>query len=66
MEETKYEIVRRILIIRLQEDLDHHCAVGIKEKADKLIDRIFNISGLYKVIDKYDTADICLQKIESA
>jgi len=115
VEETKYEIVRRVLIIRLQKDLDHHCAVNIREKADKIIDRyyikhiifdfskanfmdsagigvimgrykkikysggkvvvsglnksidrIFNISGLYKVIDKYDTADICLQKIESA
>lgn len=114
MQETKYEIIRRVLIIRLEGDLDHHNASKIRINADKYIDRyyikhiifdftnakfmdsagigvimgrykklqyiggkvvvagisnpldrIFRISGLYKVIDKYETIDLGLEKIEA-
>ena len=111
-EGTIYEIYQRCMIIRLSEELDHHNAVRIREKADKLIDRnnikhiifdfsaagfmdsagigvimgryrkvifiggktavtnvnptvdrIFRISGLYKIIEKYDTVETALNMI---
>lgn len=112
-EGTTYEINQRCLIIRLNEELDHHNAVKIREKADKLIernhikhiifdfsgsdfmdsagigvimgrykkvifiggkiavvsvnstiDRIFKLSGLYKIIEKYDTVELALQHLK--
>jgi stage II sporulation protein AA (anti-sigma F factor antagonist) len=114
-EGATYEIYQRCLIIRLSEELDHHNAVKIREKADRLIDknnikhiifdfsgagfmdsagigvimgryrkvifiggktavanvnsavdRIFRISGLYKIIEKYDSVDIALDVIQKA
>lgn len=108
-----YEINKRCLIIRLSQELDHHNAVLIREKADKLIernhikhiifdfsgagfmdsagigvimgrykkvifiggkiavasvnatvDRIFRLSGLYKIIEKYDTVEKALSHME--
>lgn len=108
-----YEIYERCLIIRLSEELDHHNAIRIREKADKLIDRnnikhiifdfsgagfmdsagigvimgrykkvifiggktavanvnsavdrIFRLSGLYKIIEKYDTVETALNIIQ--
>lgn len=99
-----FEVVNQCLIIRISNDLDHHRAMELREKADTLIDRegirnivfdfdgvtfmdssgigmimgrykrviftggkvgvtgissgvdrIFRISGLYKIIEKYDT-----------
>ncbi|HPU63472.1 MAG TPA: anti-sigma factor antagonist, partial [Mobilitalea sp.] len=50
-EGTTYEIYQRCLIIRLNDELDHHNAVKIREQSDKLIDRnhikhiIFDFSG---------------------
>lgn len=113
-EGTTYEIYQRCLIIKLNEELDHHNAIRIREKADRLIDRnnikhiifdfsgasfmdsagigvimgrykkvifiggktavanvnstvdrIFKLSGLYKIIDKYDTVDAALNKIQN-
>lgn len=110
--ETTYEIYERCLIIRLNEELDHHNALKIREKADRLIDRnnikhiifdfsgarfmdsagigvvmgrykkvifiggktavanvgsavdrIFCLSGLYKIIDKYDTVEAALKML---
>lgn len=112
---TTYEISNRCLIIRLNDELDHHNAISIREKADKLIDRnnikhiifdfsgagfmdsagigvimgrykkvifiggkaavanvnsavdrIFKISGLYKIIDKYDSVEAALNKLLNA
>ncbi len=112
-EGTSYEISQRCLIIRLNEELDHHNAIRIREKADKLIDRhnikhiifdfsgagfmdsagigvimgryrkvifiggktavanvnssvdrIFRLSGLYKIIEKYDTVETALNIIQ--
>jgi stage II sporulation protein AA (anti-sigma F factor antagonist) len=112
-EGTTYEIYQRCLIIRLNEELDHHNALKIREKADKLIDRnnikhiifdfygagfmdsagigvimgryrkvifiggktavanvnsavdrIFRISGLYKIIEKYDSVEAALNIIQ--
>lgn len=114
-EGARYDIYQRCLIIRLSEDLDHHNAVRIREKADKLIernhmkyiifdfsesgfmdsagigvimgrykkvifiggkiavanvnstvDRIFRLSGLYKIIEKYDTVDNALASMQKA
>ncbi len=111
-EGTSYEISQRCLIIRLNGELDHHNAVKIREKADRLIDRnhikhivfdfsdanfmdsagigvimgrykkvifiggkiavasvnsavdrIFKLSGLYKIIDKYDTVEAALNHL---
>lgn len=110
---TTYEIYQRCLIIRLNEELDHHNAIRIREKADRLIDRnnikhiifdfsgagfmdsagigvvmgrykkvifiggkaavanvntavdrIFRLSGLYKIIEKYDTVEAALNIIQ--
>ena len=112
-EETSYEINQRCLIIRLNDELDHHNAVKIKEKADIIIernhikhiifdfsganfmdsagigvimgrykkvifiggkiavasvnstvDRIFRMSGLYKIINKYDTVEAALNHLK--
>ena len=112
-EGTTYEIYQRSLIIRLNEELDHHNAVHIRERADRIIDRnnikyiifdfsragfmdsagigvimgryrkvifiggktavtnvnatvdrIFRLSGLYKIIDKYETVDAALSIIK--
>lgn len=112
---TTYEISDRCLIIQLKEELDHHNAIRIREKADKLIDRnnikhvifdfsgagfmdsagigvimgrykkvifiggkaavvnvnttidrIFRLSGLYKIIEKYDSLDIAIKMLEKA
>lgn len=112
---TSYEVHERCLIIRLNEELDHHNAIRIREKADKLIDRhnikhiifdfsgagfmdsagigvimgryrkvifiggktavanvsstvdrIFRLSGLYKIIEKYDTVETALNIIKKA
>ncbi len=112
-EGTIFEISQRCLIIRLNEELDHHNAIHIREKADKLIerhhikhiifdftgagfmdsagigvimgryrkvifiggkigvasvssaiDRIFKLSGLYKIIDKYDTVEAALKTLQ--
>lgn len=109
---TTYEIYERCLIIRLNEELDHHNAIKIREKADNLIDknnikhiifdfsgagfmdsagigvvmgrykkvifiggkaavanvgsaidRIFKLSGLYKIIEKYDTVEAALKTL---
>ena len=111
--ETTYEIRQRCLIIRLNEELDHHNAIQIKDKADKLIernhvkhvifdfsdsgfmdsagigvimgrykkvifiggkiavacvnsaiDRILRLSGLYKIIDKYDSVEAALNHLK--
>lgn len=113
-EGTTYEIYQRCLIIRLNEELDHHNALVIREKADKLIDRnsikhiifdfsgasfmdsagigvvmgryrkvifiggktavsnvssavdrIFRLSGLYKIIDKYETVEAAVKTIHN-
>jgi stage II sporulation protein AA (anti-sigma F factor antagonist) len=105
-----YEVYERCLIIRLNEELDHHNAIKIRERADRLIDRnnikhiifdfsgagfmdsagigvvmgrykkvifiggrtavanvdstvdrIFRLSGLYKIIEKYDTVETALK-----
>lgn len=99
-----FEVVGKCLIIRLNQELDHHIALMLREKADKLIergnvknivfdfeksnfmdssgigvimgrykkviftggkvsvtnvnsvvDRIFRLSGLYKIIEKYES-----------
>ena len=61
-EGTTYEIYQRCLIIRLNDELDHHNAVKIREQSDKLIDRnhikhiIFDFSGT----DFMDSAGIGL------
>ncbi len=113
-EGTSYDIYERCLIIRLNNELDHHNAVRIREKADKLIDRynikhiifdfsgasfmdsagigvimgryrkvifiggktavvnvnssvdrIFRLSGLYKIIERYDTVETALKLIQT-
>jgi stage II sporulation protein AA (anti-sigma F factor antagonist) len=110
-----YDIYQRCLVIRLNEELDHHNAIRIRETADKLIernhikhiifdfsgagfmdsagigvimgrykkvifiggktavsnvnstvDRIFRLSGLYKIIEKYDTVETALSSIQKA
>lgn len=103
---AEFKLLSNALVVCLKEDLDHHNAVSIREKADRLlaregvrhvvfdftgvdfmdssgigvimgrykqviftggkaavcgvgaaVDRIFKISGLYKIIERYDTAD---------
>ncbi len=107
-----FEIDRRCLIIKLNKELDHHNALLIRERADKLIeknhikhiifdfsgasfmdsagigvimgrykkvifiggkaavanvnstiDRIFRLSGLYKIIEKYDSVEAALNNM---
>lgn len=108
--ETEFEIIKRSLIIHLNQELDHHCALKLREKSDKLIekeniknvifdfngisfmdssgigvimgrykrvifiggkvavvgvgssiDRIFHLSGLYKIIEKYESVKDALK-----
>lgn len=110
--DTEFEIVNHCLIIRLNKELDHHCALVLREKSDQIIernniknivfdfkhsnfmdssgigvimgrykkviftggkvsvanvnkavDRIFIISGLYKIIGKYDSVNDALKGI---
>lgn len=112
-EDVVYEVYQRCLIIRLNGELDHHNAVRIREKADKLIDRknikhiifdftatsfmdsagigvimgryrkvifiggkiavagvnmavdrILKISGLYKIIEKFDNVESALKAMQ--
>ncbi|ROR27315.1 SpoIIAA-like anti-anti-sigma regulatory factor [Mobilisporobacter senegalensis] len=105
-----FEVVGKCLVIRLDQELDHHIALNLREKADKLIergnvknivfdfersgfmdssgigvimgrykkviftggkvsvtsvnsavDRIFRLSGLYKIIEKYETIQDALK-----
>ncbi len=112
-EGRSYEISQRCLIIRLNEELDHHNAIQIREEVDRLverkhikhiifdfsssafmdsagigvimgrykkvtfiggriavacvsssIDRIFRLSGLYKIIEKYDSVEIALNHLK--
>lgn len=112
-EGTTYAISNRCLIVRLNDELDHHNAVIIREKTDKLIernhiknvifdfsgtdfmdsagigvimgrykkvvfmggkiavtgvgysiDRIIRLSGLYKIIERYDTVESALQNLK--
>ena len=112
-EGTTYEIFQRCLIVRLNDELDHHNAIKIREKTDKLIDRnhvkhiifdfsgtdfmdsagigvimgryikmvflggkvavtnvssaidrIIRLSGLYKIIEKYETVESALQNMK--
>ncbi|MDF2538334.1 MAG: hypothetical protein K0S76_1355 [Herbinix sp.] len=112
-EGTNYDIYQKCLVIRLNEELDHHNAIRIRDKADKLIernhvkhvifdfsgasfmdsagigvvmgrykkvifiggkaavanvngtvDRIFRLSGLYKIIEKYDTVEGALNSLQ--
>lgn len=105
-----FEVVGKCLIIRLDQELDHHIALTLREKADRLIergnvknivfdfeksnfmdssgigvimgrykkviftggkvsvtsvnsvvDRIFRLSGLYKIIEKYETIQDALK-----
>lgn len=109
-----YEVYERCLIIRLNEELDHHNAIKIREQADKLIDRnhvkhiifdfsgagfmdsagigvimgrykkvifiggktavanvgsavdrIFKLSGLYKIVEKYDNVETALKMLRN-
>ncbi|HWT26679.1 MAG TPA: anti-sigma factor antagonist [Mobilitalea sp.] len=108
-----FDIYQRCLVIRLNEELDHHNALGIRDKADKLIDRnhikdiifdfsgagfmdsagigvimgrykkvifiggktavanvnttidrVFRLSGLYKIIEKYETVEAALSNLQ--
>ncbi|HKL98632.1 MAG TPA: anti-sigma F factor antagonist [Mobilitalea sp.] len=112
-EGTLYEINQRVLVIKLNEELDHHNAISIREKADKLIDRnhikniifdftgagfmdsagigvimgrykkvifiggkiavvsvnatvdrVFRLSGLYKIIEKFDSLENALKILQ--
>lgn len=105
-----FELAGKCLVIRLDQELDHHIALNIREKADKMIergnvkniifdfeksgfmdssgigvimgrykkviftggkvsvtnvnaviDRIFRLSGLYKIIEKYETIQDALK-----
>lgn len=105
-----FELVGKCLVIRLDQELDHHIALNVREKADKLIDRgnvkniifdfeksgfmdssgigvimgrykkviftggkvsvtnvntvidrIFRLTGLYKIIEKYETIQEALK-----
>lgn len=112
VKETEFEILERNLIIHLNQELDHHCAVMLREKSDKLIetsnirnvifdfkgigfmdssgigvimgrykrviftggkvavvgvgssiDRILHLSGLYKIIERYETVKDALKAL---
>lgn len=107
-----FKLCGNALIVSLKEDLDHHNAVAIREKADRLlkregvrhvifdftgvdfmdssgigvimgrykqviftggkaavcgigaaVDRIFKMSGLYKIIERYETADAAVKAL---
>ena len=108
-----FEIIDHCLIVKLEEDLDHHNCINVREEADKIImrrnikhiifdfsatnfmdssgvgvimgrykkvifiggsvfatgigpniDRIFKLSGLYKIIQKCDTIQDALDLIK--
>ncbi len=110
---AEYDIVGHCLIIRLNRELDHHCALYVKERSDYLIDkkrikniifdfknahfmdssgigvimgrykrviftggkvavanvdatvdRIFELSGLYKIIEKYDKVENAVRELK--
>lgn len=110
---ANYEIVNRCLVIKLNQDLDHHSALIIRERSDHLIekksvkniifdfegstfmdssgigvimgrykrviftggkvavtnvnntvDRIFRLSGLYKIIEQYRSIDEALDELQ--
>lgn len=110
----EFELVDHCLIIKLGEDLDHHNAIYLRERADKIImnrnvrniifdfseidfmdssgigaiigrykkvdsiggrvfvtgvskniDRILKISGLYKIINKYDRVQDALDAVDA-
>ena len=48
---TDYELINQCLVIKLNKELDHHSALVIREKTDKMIDRgtikniIFDFEG---------------------
>lgn len=107
-----FEVVNRCLVIRLNRELDHHSALSLREKSDKLIDkgnikniifdftesgfmdssgigvimgrykrviftggkvavtnvnetvdRIFRISGLYKIINRYESIKEAIKEL---
>lgn len=109
---AEYEVTGHCLIVRLNRELDHHCALNVKERSDYLIDRrrikniifdfanshfmdssgigvimgrykkviftggkvavsnvdatvdrIFELSGLYKIITKYNTTKEALDEL---
>lgn len=109
---AQFEVMGRCLVIRLQRDLDHHNALVIREKSDRLIekknikniifdfessnfmdssgigvimgrykqvtftggkvavtnmnnsiDRIFRLSGLFKIIRRYQTVNEALEDL---
>lgn len=111
-ESVNYEIINQCLIIKLNRDLDHHVAVTLREKSDRMIekgniknvifdfknssfmdssgiglimgrykrviftggkvavtnvdksiDRIFRLSGLYKIIEKYESIKEALHSL---
>ena len=113
-EGAEYEILKSCLIIKIKGDLDHHNAIPIRERADKLIvrnnikhivfdfseadfmdsagigvimgrykkvifiggktavtsvnsavDRVFKLSGLYKIIDKYDSVEMAIKSLQN-
>jgi len=108
-----YELYKNCLIIYVTHDLDHHAAMFLRERSDRLIeageakhvifdfknvgfmdssgiglvmgrykkvmflggraavtnvgkavDKIFRISGLYKIIEKYDTPEDAIKALE--
>lgn len=108
-----FEVLDHCLIVKLEEDLDHHNCISVREETDKIImkknikyiifdfsgtnfmdssgvgvimgrykkvifiggsvyatgigpniDRIFKLSGLYKIIHKYDTIQDALDFIK--
>ncbi|MDO5294009.1 MAG: anti-sigma factor antagonist [bacterium] len=110
---AEYEVVGHCLVIRLHRELDHHCAIYVKERSDYLInkrhikniifdfkyahfmdssgigvimgryksviftggkvavsnvdaavDRIFELSGLYKIIGKYEKTEDAIRELK--
>lgn len=108
-----YDVVGHCLVIRLNRELDHHCAMYVKERSDYLIDkkriknivfdfkkahfmdssgigvimgrykrviftggkvavagvdttvdRIFELSGLYKIIEKYGRVEDAIRELK--
>lgn len=70
---TDYELINQCLVIKLNKELDHHSALVIREKTDKLIDRgsvkniIFDFeganfmdsSGIGVIMGRYKRVIIC-------
>lgn len=112
IDDDMFEIIDKCLIIKLDKELDHHCALKIRERSDKIIeeknikniifdfkdsdfmdssgigvimgrykrvifiggkisvvnvnkavDRIFVISGLYKIVGKYQSIEDAIKGI---